>query len=293
MKIDVSVIIVNYNTQYMTLNCIDSVYIHTKGVKFEVIVADNASRECEKNLLSNDNRIQFLALDKNYGFGAANNKAARIAKGKYLFFLNSDTLLLSDSISLLFKQAEALNGLCSLGGICHEKDGEIHGSISFYTMTIALLDAIRNYCFMGDRHIFHQKYCFDNKLCRVHAISGADLFLAKDIFDNMLHGFDETFFFYFEDLDIGKRLAEYHIPAYLVEYADIIHFRGSSTRNFFKHYSFLRNLFIYARKNYSSTICFLFRILYGILMLPFILFHYRFTWNEKLSLCMLFVNKSQ
>ncbi|GHT72706.1 hypothetical protein FACS189456_1970 [Bacteroidia bacterium] len=87
---DVSIIIVNYNTKQLTANCIDSVFHKTEGINFEVILVDNASTDGSKEHFRNDPRIQFIESDENLGFGRANNLGAKYAKGKYLFLLNSD-----------------------------------------------------------------------------------------------------------------------------------------------------------------------------------------------------------
>ena len=94
---DVSIIIVNYNTKNLTLQCIDSIYEKTNDVSFEIIVVDNNSTEGSQELVSHDKRIVFVEAGENLGFGKANNLGLRQAQGKYIFFLNSDTLLLNNA----------------------------------------------------------------------------------------------------------------------------------------------------------------------------------------------------
>lgn len=99
--IDVSVILVNFNTCQLTIQAITSIYKHTNRVKFEIIVVDNNS---------NDNsveQIQFLFPEipivknnKNIGFGRANNEGIKIAKGEYIFLLNTDAYLLNNAIEI-------------------------------------------------------------------------------------------------------------------------------------------------------------------------------------------------
>ena len=95
---DVSVIIVNYNTIELTLNCINSIFTHTLGIDFEVIVVDNNSDDGSGEILRLDKRIVFIQNLANEGFGSANNIGYQYAKGKYLFLLNSDTILLNNAI---------------------------------------------------------------------------------------------------------------------------------------------------------------------------------------------------
>ncbi|WP_431293717.1 glycosyltransferase [Pedobacter sp. P26] len=98
---DLSFIIVNYNTTVLTLACIGSVYQFTQDNKFEVILIDNASADrsiLEVKTLYPD--VIFLECPENVGFGRANNLGITHAGGKYVFLLNSDALLISDAASV-------------------------------------------------------------------------------------------------------------------------------------------------------------------------------------------------
>ena len=90
---DVSVIIVNYNTKNLTDDCIQSVINKTTGVDYEIILVDNASTDGSKEYFEKDNRIIYIYSDKNGGFGYGNNRGMEVARGKYFFLLNSDTIL--------------------------------------------------------------------------------------------------------------------------------------------------------------------------------------------------------
>ena len=106
---DVSVIIVNYNTLALTQQCVDSIFEKTSGLDFEVIIVDNGSTDGSKETFSHDSRIQYIYSEENLGFGRANNLGAAHAKGDYLFFLNSDTYLVNHAISLLWEEMKHLN----------------------------------------------------------------------------------------------------------------------------------------------------------------------------------------
>ena len=97
---DVSIIIVNYNTKKLTSDCINSIYEKTTGIRFEVIVVDNNSSDGSQDLFFFDFRIKFVEAGENLGFGKANNKGVEIASGKYVFFLNSDTILVNNAVKL-------------------------------------------------------------------------------------------------------------------------------------------------------------------------------------------------
>ena len=90
---NVSIIIVNYNTLHVLKPCIDSIVNQTHDVEYEIIVVDNGSTDGSIEALSTDERVTLIPMGENLGFGRANNQGLKISKGKYIFFLNSDTLL--------------------------------------------------------------------------------------------------------------------------------------------------------------------------------------------------------
>ena len=97
---DVSVVIVNWNTREITRQCLQSVYQQTEGIAFEVIVIDNASSDQSVEMIRRDFPETTLIENKeNKGFAAANNQGLSIAQGRYVLLLNSDTLVLDNAIA--------------------------------------------------------------------------------------------------------------------------------------------------------------------------------------------------
>lgn len=96
---DVSVIIINYNTRALTLACLGSIFRYTAGLKWEVIVVDNASTECDPALFTDAfASIRLIRSHRNLGFAGGNNLGLREARGKYVLLLNSDVKLKSNAI---------------------------------------------------------------------------------------------------------------------------------------------------------------------------------------------------
>lgn len=121
--LDVSVIIINYNTLKMTDECICSVIEKTSGISYEIILVDNASTDGSKEFFSNDPRVTYIYNDENLGFGRANNRGIEIASGKYLLLLNSDTLLLNNAVRLFFNYFENYGDAQAIGALgCVLKD---------------------------------------------------------------------------------------------------------------------------------------------------------------------------
>lgn len=116
---DVSVIIVNYNTKDLILNCIQSIYEKTKDLTFEIIVSDNDSKDDSiKQISSQFPEVKIIENKKNLGFGMANNEGFKIAQGKYVFCLNPDTILINNAIKFLYDFMEHNEECAAGGGIC-------------------------------------------------------------------------------------------------------------------------------------------------------------------------------
>ena len=104
---DVSIIIVNYNTKHLLEDCLSSLYALTQSIDFEVIVVDNASSDDSETYITRKfPQVKWINSGENIGFGRANNLGAKYADGKYLFLLNSDTLLLNNAIKAFYDYAE-------------------------------------------------------------------------------------------------------------------------------------------------------------------------------------------
>ena len=104
---DVSVIIINYKTKKLTVDCIDSVYKNTDQVDFEIILVDNNSKDGTIEYISHQYpSVIIKEMEENVGFGRANNAGAELASGKYLFLLNSDTILLENTIKYFYEFME-------------------------------------------------------------------------------------------------------------------------------------------------------------------------------------------
>ena len=104
-EIQVSVIIVNYNTLKQTCECIDSICEKTRDVSYEIILIDNASTDGSKDFFEKDKRVRYVYSYENMGFGRANNVGMMLAKGEYFFLLNSDTLLVNNAIKEFYDYA--------------------------------------------------------------------------------------------------------------------------------------------------------------------------------------------
>ncbi len=268
---DVSIILVSYNTKDLTIDCIRSIYDKTSNINYEIFVVDNDSKdgsaEAVESLFPNVNVIRNSI---NAGFGAANNIAIRQAKGKYIFCLNTDTILLNNAIKILFdfmEKSENLNvGAC--GGTLVDKDDKIcpcGGNLPNITEILWKF---------GLRYIFKNQYkkykltltSDDCASDNIGYISGANIFFRKSVLDKV-GIFDETFFLYYEETDLCKRITDAGFNIKLIKESKIKHLEGSSCKNslIIKKRT-KKSEYIYFKKHLGYGVIFI-KILYIILYL--------------------------
>lgn len=280
---DVSIIIVNYNTKELTSNCINSVFEHTQGLEFEVILVDNDSKDGSRELFEKDKRIIFIEAGDNLGFGKANNLGLKYASGKYIFFLNSDTLLLNNAVKILKDFYQEHTDDLHLGGIgCQlvDKDGKlIHSGNYFPNWRDDLKSEMKDHY----SHLMHKTKSSRTtipmltspfKPFRVDYVTGADLFVSRNVIDKY-GAFDPDFFMYYEETEMQHRWHIYGLNNYIIDNAKIVHLEGSTMKHVKKS---LSKKMIKARsgiKYYSKTLGRLEYISYRIILflhrLPFIL----------------------
>lgn len=232
---DVSIIIVNYNTKELLRNCLLSIYEHTKDIKFEVIVSDNDSSDGSVDMIKNDfPQVVLIENDRNLGFGAANNRGQKIAKGKYILYLNSDTLLLNNAVKLFFDFWEKAEdqSIGALGANLEDNKGNIILSWEYFPsakseIKYCLLRVINYWCIKPLKKTnsnINKNNVKKYKVGDVDFICGADLFVKN----NEMSIFDEDFFLYFEETNLQLQMAKKNLRRLLIEGPRIIHLQGGT-----------------------------------------------------------------
>ena len=278
---DVSVIIVNYNTKQLTKDCINSIIEKTTGVTYEIILIDNASTDGSVELFSQNTNIRFLPQSQNLGFGKANNVGIQAAKGKYVFFLNSDTYLCNNALKLFFDFYENCDK--NIGAIgCLLKDKNLkrtHSFADFQRIGQVLLARFINplYKLFGNTYnTLDNDSLIKDTPFKVDYVTGADIFIRKSLLDEY-GAFDPEFFMYFEETEMQHRLTKAGYPSYILPAPEIVHLEGSSIkktnkRNIRKMMMVQRSQFLYFKKTASRFSYILFRIMFFFMRIPFILF---------------------
>ena len=298
---DVSIIIVNYNTKDLIKNCLHSIFKHTVGFEFEVIVVDNASNEGSRQMIKEEfPQITLIENEKNIGFGRANNLGVKKAHGKYLFFLNSDTILLNNAIKFFFEffDTHSKNEFGAAGSILLDKDLKPTHSSGQFPSKQNILKVIslgyfdKTYLLNNYRK---EKLNFDNEsYFIVDYITGADLFIPYALF-NTLNGFDPLYFMYYEEGDLQKYINELGLKCIIIDGPKIIHFEGGSNSipifSKQKRIMITKSMFLYFKKHSNRYSYILFRFCFSLIRLP-ILFDKRISFNDRIKyFTFLFSNK--
>lgn len=222
---DVSIIIVNYHTKELIRNCIRSIMEHTAAaISYEIIVVDNNTEDLTDLAIAEN--IRTLQLESNIGFGRANNAGAAIARGELLFFLNPDTLLLNDALSILLDAMKSNEKI----GICGANlfDATLGPMHSHYYCTLTFRHALRSALTSADKlYGIARQHNFSRKPKDVEYITGADLMIRADLFKRV-GGFHEHIFMYYEDVDLCYRVRRTGYRCVNVPSARIMHLEGQS-----------------------------------------------------------------
>ena len=230
--VDVSVIFVNYFTCDLTCQAIASVRERSRGFTYEIIVVDNSCDGAEFARLTE--RLQGLAtvIDAkgNLGFGRANNLAATKAKGKYLFFLNTDTLLLNNAIFELYAFLEQNPRAGVAGGNLYNAETVPNHSFEKDEKNLANERKQGSLLTAFSHHFIRRRdFNYSDRPMKIDGyVCGADLLIRSDVF-RTLHGFDDDIFMYAEEALLCRRVifeAGYEI--YSVPSAGIVHLEGKS-----------------------------------------------------------------
>lgn len=226
----VSIIIVNYNTRELVKNCLSSILKLTEGLTYEVIIVDNASEDDLQDLIAKEFPwVKLINSKVNLGFGKANNLAAEHALGTFLFFLNSDTVLLNNAVKLLsdYLLSNKTMGICG----ANLYNAELMPATSFSQTMPGIYCDVDYFFFNMFTRVRHGKNLNFNYTDRPMAvdgfISGADLMIRTDIFKS-LKGFDRDFFMYYEETELTYRVKQLGFLVASVPAAKILHLEGAS-----------------------------------------------------------------
>lgn len=287
---DVSIIIVNYNTKDLLEDCLNSIYKHTVDLKFEIIVVDNASTDSSQEFIKSVfPKVVLIESETNLGFGRANNLGAKYAKGEYLFILNSDTILFENSIKILFDFYENNSitlRIGVLGAIMIDKNRNINGFGSEFPNCKSELRNILSVLPIIKKIITRKpnyNYLINEKYFKIDYVLGADMFISAKLF-NDFDGFSNEFFMYYEESDLQKRISNAGFENYIVSATKIIHLEDGSGKKI-TNYSNRKRIIVHESKNIylkrNDLRKFNFYKIIDFSFLVLSLFNYKYSFKEN------------
>jgi GT2 family glycosyltransferase len=255
---ELSIIIVNYNSKLLLEQCIDSIKKATRQINTEIIIVDNNSTDGSKEYLpARFTDIKFIFNDNNNGFAKACNRGFKDSSGKYVLFLNPDTILpetcLTDCISFFETHPDAgAVGVRMLDGqgkfLKESKRGLPSPATSFYKLfgPASIFPTSKTFA------KYYQGHLAEKENNPVDVLSGAFMMIKRDVLEKV-NGFDEDFFMYGEDIDLSIRITRSGYKNYYLGAISVTHLKGGSTVYGNKHIEdFYDAMNVFIKKHYGN-----------------------------------------
>jgi GT2 family glycosyltransferase len=256
---DLSVVIVNYNTAPYLRACLTSLRPEVEGLSHEVLVVDNASTDGSVAMVQREfPQVQLLINERNLGFATANNRALRQAKGRDVLILNPDTEVRPGAVHALISALDAQPGAVAVGPRVLRPDGRLDLACRrrFPSPGVAaarLLGLSR----LFPRHPLFARYNMTYRAAdepaEIDAGTAAAMLFRRRALEAVGY-FDQAFFMYGEDLDLCYRLKQAGGRIYYVPQAVVMHRKGMASRQQARSMlnEFHRSMWLFYRKHYFS-----------------------------------------
>ncbi len=255
-----SVIIVNYNVRFFLEQCLYSVQEALQGLAAEIIVTDNHSDDGSREYLPHRfENVRFIFNDQNLGFAKACNQGLAASSGKYILFLNPDTILPEDGLKKCIAFLDAHPDAGAVGVKMLDGSGRFlkESKRSFPSPLTSLYKLFGLSRLFPRSKIFaryHLGYLSENETNEVQVLAGAFMMIRREVLEQ-LGGFDENFFMYGEDIDLSYRVQQAGYRNYYFADVQIIHFKGESTRRGSMNYvrMFYSAMSRFVKKHYGGS----------------------------------------
>lgn len=273
-KFDLSIIIVTWNVRKFLKACLLSVFNTIKHYNYEVIVIDNNSRDGTAAMIETEFPVvNLIKNSNNVGFATASNQGLSQAKGKYLLFLNPDTILLENSVDLSLPKMENEPLIGVLGGRILNPDLTLQPSCRRFPDLFSQLLIMMKWHRIFPKNRRVKKYLMSdwlhNESRTVDQVMGA-FFLTKREVVEKVGSFDEKFKFWFEEVDFCRRVKNMGYEVFFYHDAKIIHHKGESFKqesNLIKQIYYNNSLVHYFEKNHQVVTKYIIILFYPISLL--------------------------
>lgn len=250
---DISIIIVNWNTRELLLECLASIFETVKNMTFEVWFVDNASVDGSvESVKNNYPDINIIENERNLGFAAANNIALKRMNGRYALLLNTDATLTESAVDELYSFMEDNHKTGIACGQLLNMDGSKQNSIANFPSLLSLLcnETVLRILFPNKFPSKREEYTTP---LEVDSCIGACMIVRKEAMDEV-GIFDEGYFFYLEETDWAYRMKQAGWKVFFVPTARIFHAQGKSVgKSANKKIMFYRSRYYFFKKWHEST----------------------------------------
>ena len=257
---DLSVIIVNYQTYELTKNTINSILEYDYPFEIEILLVDNKSNDDSFSKLKSyfKDKVTYIASDENRGFAYGNNLALKIAEGKYQLLLNSDTIVWQNTLLEIYNYMEKHESVGACGCRVLLENGELDKACkrSFPNVKNSFFRLFHIPTKSSDND--YNLDLPDDEVYEIDCLTGAFMFIRKTALDEV--GFlDETFFMYGEDIDLCYRIKNAGWKIIYYGLSSITHFKGASSKKQKSKliYEFYRAMYIYYKKHHADESIFI------------------------------------
>lgn len=257
--VDLSISIVNYNTRELLKKCLKSIYENTHRISFEVFVVDNDSRDGSTKMVKEEFPQVYLIENKiNVGFAKANNQAIKKSSGRYILLLNSDTIVLPNSFSIMTDFMDHHLQAGALGCKLLNPDMTLQPSCREFPSFITLLfeSTFLDQLFPSSKVIGRYKlgHWKHNEVREVDQPMGACLMVRRKTIDE-IGLLDEKFYMFFEEVDWCYRIKKRNWKIYFLPKAKAIHYGGQSIRkvNLKMFFCWHKSRYRFFKKKYSKV----------------------------------------
>ncbi|MHA0856166.1 glycosyltransferase family 2 protein [Paenibacillus sp. CMAA1364] len=256
---DLSILILNYNTCKLTMDCLQSVFASHTSYQYEVIVIDNHSTDSSVETITKEYpQATLIANDDNVGFARGNNQGMDIAIGRYVLLLNSDTIIQTDTLQTMISFMDENSTVGASGCKVILPNGNLDKACrrGFPTPSASFYYAFGISRLFPDHKRFNQYqlgHLDPNQEYPVDCLVGAFMMLRRETIAQV-GGLDETFFMYGEDVDWCYRIKQAGWEIYYYPRTTIVHLKGGSARRRPTRiiYEFHRAMFIFHQKHYKE-----------------------------------------
>ena len=236
-NLDLSIIIVAYNSEDTIIGCINSILETVECNSYEIIISDNSQNNYTRDIIQkhfkNRDNIIYIHNDKNYGFSKGNNIAVKKSNGKYVLFLNPDTKMylktIDGMLGFMKEHPDAGAATCYMKLPSGNLDDSSHRGfptpLNSFSHFSGIAKLFPNSKVFGG---YNLTYLNQRVVHEIDALAGSFMIVPRHVGEE-LNWWDEDYFFYGEDIDFCYRIKMKGYKIYFVPQFEALHMKGISS----------------------------------------------------------------